>query len=51
MGTHQSSPTPGLPLAMQTLLGQQQTQQMPAPAHPTAERQATDDILNEGKLV
>lgn len=51
MGAHQSSLTPGLPLAIETLLVQNETQQMPSPAHLTADRQTTDDILNEEKLV
>lgn len=51
MGAHQSPPTPGLPLAIQTLVVQNQTQQMPSPAHHAADRQAIDDILSEKKLL
>lgn len=50
MGAHHSSPMPGLPLAIQTMLVQNQTQQMPSTAHLTADRQTTDSIFKE-KLV
>lgn len=50
MGAHHSSPMPGLPLAIQTTLVQNQTQQMPSTAHHTADRQSTDSIFKE-KLV
>lgn len=47
MGTHRSPPTPGLPLVIQTLSPESDTEQMPSPAHLTADRQTTDDTLNE----
>lgn len=50
MGAHHSSPMPGLPLAIQTTLVQNQTQQMPSTARHTADRQSTDSIFKE-KLV